>query len=31
MKTWSKPVMATVNAGFEISRYMPAKLGSCKR
>ena len=31
MKSWKKPVMATTEAGFEISRYLPAELGSCKR
>jgi len=30
MKTWTKPVMDSVEAGFEISRYLPAILGSCK-
>lgn len=29
MKTWTKPTMDGVSAGFEISRYMSAKLGSC--
>ncbi len=31
MKAWKKPVMSGVNAGFEISRYLPAEIGSCKR
>lgn len=31
MKTWKKPVMQTVEAGFEVSRYLPAELGTCKR
>ncbi len=31
MKTWKKPVMSRVEAGFEISRYLPAEIGSCKR
>lgn len=31
MKTWKKPVMVTVQAGFEISRYLPSEIGKCKR
>ena len=31
MKTWTKPVTSSVEAGFEISRYLPAELGACKR
>jgi len=31
MKSWKKPVMTTVQAGFEISRYLPAEIGACKR
>jgi len=30
MKTWKKPVMTSVEAGFEISRYLPAEIGACK-
>jgi coenzyme PQQ precursor peptide PqqA len=26
MKTWSKPVVATVDAGFEVTRYLPSTL-----
>jgi hypothetical protein len=25
-KVWSKPVMCQVEAGFEISRYLPAEV-----
>ncbi len=26
MKTWSKPAAATVDAGFEVTRYLPSTL-----
>jgi coenzyme PQQ precursor peptide PqqA len=26
MKTWSKPAVATVDAGFEVTRYLPSAL-----
>jgi hypothetical protein len=26
MKTWKKPTMCEVAAGFEISRYLPAEI-----
>jgi coenzyme PQQ precursor peptide PqqA len=26
MKTWTKPVVATVDAGFEVTRYLPSQL-----
>ncbi|MEI2386821.1 pyrroloquinoline quinone precursor peptide PqqA [Breoghania sp. JC706] len=31
MKTWKKPTMASVEAGFEVTRYMPAEIGTCGR
>lgn len=30
MKTWNKPAMTAVEAGFEVTRYMPAEIGTCK-
>ncbi len=35
MKTWTKPAAATVDAGFEVTRYLPSTLDlaakrSCK-
>jgi coenzyme PQQ precursor peptide PqqA len=26
MKTWTKPSVATVDAGFEVTRYLPSTL-----
>jgi coenzyme PQQ precursor peptide PqqA len=26
MKTWTKPLAATVDAGFEVTRYLPSEL-----
>jgi coenzyme PQQ precursor peptide PqqA len=26
MKTWTKPVVCTVDAGFEVTRYLPSDL-----
>ncbi|MGO9546766.1 MAG: pyrroloquinoline quinone precursor peptide PqqA [Rhodomicrobium sp.] len=26
MKKWTKPVASTVDAGFEVTRYLPAEL-----
>ena len=26
MKTWSKPIAATTDAGFEVTRYLPSTL-----
>jgi coenzyme PQQ precursor peptide PqqA len=36
MKTWSKPSVAVVEAGFEVTRYLPSTLDmaakrSCKK
>lgn len=31
MKTWKKPSTKAVEAGFEVTRYMPAEIGTCKR
>ncbi|WP_417687772.1 pyrroloquinoline quinone precursor peptide PqqA [Roseibium sp.] len=31
MKTWTKPQMTAVEAGFEVTRYMPAEIGTCGR
>ncbi|MEJ8475801.1 pyrroloquinoline quinone precursor peptide PqqA [Roseibium algae] len=31
MKTWTKPAMTAVEAGFEVTRYMPAEIGTCSR
>lgn len=31
MKTWKKPGMVHVPASFEVSRYLPAELGSCSK
>ncbi|WP_040616473.1 pyrroloquinoline quinone precursor peptide PqqA [Roseibium sp. TrichSKD4] len=31
MKTWKKPSMKAVEAGFEVTRYMPAEIGTCKK
>jgi coenzyme PQQ precursor peptide PqqA len=36
MKTWTKPAAATVDAGFEVTRYLPSTLDlaakrSCKK
>jgi coenzyme PQQ precursor peptide PqqA len=36
MKTWTKPAAATVDAGFEVTRYLPSALDlaakrSCKK
>jgi coenzyme PQQ precursor peptide PqqA len=36
MKTWTKPAAATVEAGFEVTRYLPSTLDlaakrSCKK
>lgn len=31
MKTWAKPAMSSVEAGFEVTRYMPAEIGKCGR
>lgn len=31
MKTWKKPAMSSVEAGFEVTRYMPAEIGTCGR
>jgi len=36
MKTWTKPAAATVDAGFEVTRYLPSSLDlaakrSCKK
>ncbi len=31
MKSWKKPVMVYVPASFEVSRYLPAELGSCSK
>ncbi|MGO9486839.1 MAG: pyrroloquinoline quinone precursor peptide PqqA [Rhodomicrobium sp.] len=26
MKTWTKPLVATTDAGFEVTRYLPSTL-----
>jgi coenzyme PQQ precursor peptide PqqA len=26
MKTWTKPFAATIDAGFEVTRYLPSEL-----
>ena len=26
MKTWNKPAVANVDAGFEVTRYLPSEL-----
>jgi coenzyme PQQ precursor peptide PqqA len=26
MKTWTKPVASTIDAGFEVTRYLPSTL-----
>jgi len=31
MKTWNKPQMTSDDAGFEVTRYFPAELGTCDR
>lgn len=31
MKTWKKPAMTAVEAGFEVTRYVPAEIGTCGR
>lgn len=31
MKNWKKPSMQAVEAGFEVTRYMPAEIGTCKK
>lgn len=31
MKTWTKPAMSSVEAGFEVTRYMSAEIGKCGR
>ena len=31
MKTWTKPVAVTVDAGFEVTRYLPAQLDIAAR
>ena len=31
MKTWKKPSTKATEAGFEVTRYMPAEIGTCKR
>jgi coenzyme PQQ precursor peptide PqqA len=31
MKTWTKPLAATVDAGFEVTRYLPSELDVAAR
>jgi coenzyme PQQ precursor peptide PqqA len=36
MKTWTKPAVSTIDAGFEVTRYLPSTLDlaakrSCKK
>jgi coenzyme PQQ precursor peptide PqqA len=31
MKTWTKPVVATIDAGFEVTRYLPSELDRAAR
>lgn len=31
MKTWNKPVVTTVDAGLEVTRYLPSALDTCRK
>lgn len=31
MKTWEKPIVESDEAGLEVTRYLPAELGTCDR